>query len=160
MLNVGVFYANGFGVKQNYKKAFDWYWNVADAGSVEAMFNIGTLFERGYIEQNDEAAFNCYLKAAKKGYPEALHKLGCFYMNGQFVDKDINRARELFNLACERGFIESYLPLGNLYYYYEPYDYDTGLKCFEIAAEINEPNGLNNLGIALQDGKACEPNHY
>lgn len=99
------------------------------------------------------------MKAAENGHATAMHNLACCFMNGQWVERDLDLAKEWFERACENGAKESYLPLGNLYYYNEPYDYEKGLKYFELAAENGDVNGLNNFGIALQDGKATAPDH-
>ena len=158
--NVGLFYERGDGVKQDDKKAFKWYLKAAENGDVDAQYKVAEAYDNGRsVKQNDEQAYNWYLKAAENGHATAMHNLACCFMNGQWVERDLDLAKEWFERACENGAKESYLPLGNLYYYYEPYDYEKGLKYFELAAENDDVNGLNNLGIALQDGKATAPDH-
>ena len=80
-------------------------------------------------------------------------------MNGQGTEENADSAREWFERAAENGIRDAYLPLGNYYYYYPPFDYKKGLNCFMLAAENGDVNALNNLGIALQEGKATPPDH-
>ena len=51
--NLGVMYANGQGVKQDYLKAFEWYQKAAEQGDADAQFNLGLLYYDGEgVRQN------------------------------------------------------------------------------------------------------------
>jgi hypothetical protein len=45
--NLGVMYAKGQGVVQDYKEAAKWYRLAAEQGSAEAQSNLGFLYEEG-----------------------------------------------------------------------------------------------------------------
>ena len=45
--NLGLMYAQGRGVAQDYAAAFNWYRKAADQGSVGAQNNLGVMYEQG-----------------------------------------------------------------------------------------------------------------
>jgi TPR repeat protein len=61
-------YANGKGVKQDYKKAVEWYQKTADQGYVTAQYNLGLMYENGKgVKQDYKKAVEWYQKAADQG---------------------------------------------------------------------------------------------
>lgn len=63
--NIGVLYAYGQGVTQNYKEAMKWYRKAADGGNAPAENNIGVLYEKGFgVDLNLHKALDWYWKAA------------------------------------------------------------------------------------------------
>lgn len=66
--NLGIMYYYGYGVKQNYKKAFKCRLKAAKQGNIEAMNNLGTMYFNGKgVKQNYKKAEEWWLKAIK-GY--------------------------------------------------------------------------------------------
>ena len=65
MTNLGVLYANGQGVPQDYAKAREWYEKAAAAGDAAAMRNLGFLYANGQgVPQDYAKAREWYEKAA------------------------------------------------------------------------------------------------
>ncbi|MBS0394052.1 MAG: caspase family protein [Proteobacteria bacterium] len=82
------------------KSALRIWMDAANAGDVEAMTNVGEIYERGLGgTPNYEAAAIWYQKAADKGYSRALFNLGTLYEQGQGVDKDPVKALNLYRQA-------------------------------------------------------------
>ncbi|MGP5546880.1 tetratricopeptide repeat protein [Psychrobacter alimentarius] len=52
-LNIGGLYENGYGVPQDYDKAFEWYQKAADQGNPQASNRIGKLVMNGKIDDKD-----------------------------------------------------------------------------------------------------------
>ncbi|QIC72349.1 sel1 repeat family protein [Acinetobacter indicus] len=51
--NLGVMYANGQGVTQNYSKAFEWYSRAAAQGDADAQYRLGLMYASGQgVTQN------------------------------------------------------------------------------------------------------------
>nr|WP_201584550.1 tetratricopeptide repeat protein [Psychrobacter sp. HII-4] len=48
--NIGNFYEYGYGVPQDYDKAFEWYQKAADQGNQQASNRIGRLVMNGKID--------------------------------------------------------------------------------------------------------------
>ncbi len=73
MLNLGAMYFLGNGVAEDYARAAYWYRKAADAGNVDAMYNLGRMYENGQaVGVRDPAhAREFYNKAAALGNAEA-----------------------------------------------------------------------------------------
>lgn len=73
---------------------------AAEAGDVDAMANVGEIFERGLADSpNYEAAALWYEKAAKAGNSRAQFNLGTLYEQGLGVAKDKQRAMNWYRQA-------------------------------------------------------------
>ena len=72
MYNIGVLYAYGRGVAQDYQQAMAWFHKAANAGNANAMYNIGVLYDNGQgIVQDYQQAMVWYRKAADAGNENA-----------------------------------------------------------------------------------------
>ncbi len=56
------------------------------------------------MEENDEAAAGRCAKAAQQGYPRAQVLMGECFEDGYGVEKDIDKARELYRAAYDQGY--------------------------------------------------------
>ena len=66
--NMGVRYAQGQGVPQDFLEAARWYGAAADQGDASAQFNLGLLFYQGQgVERSLEYAFELFRLAALQG---------------------------------------------------------------------------------------------
>ena len=76
MFNLGLLYANGQGVTQDYVRACEWYEKAAEKGFPSAMGNLGVLYHNGQgVAQDYGKAREWYEKAADKGEPRAKAQL-------------------------------------------------------------------------------------
>ena len=70
--NLGLSYANGWGVPLDYAQAVKWYRKAADQGLAWAQTNLGIMYENGQgVRQDFRLALIWYRKAAKQGDAEA-----------------------------------------------------------------------------------------
>jgi TPR repeat protein len=51
--NLGVMYANGFGVPQDYMEALKWWWLAADQGYADAQIKVGLAYSIGLTLPSD-----------------------------------------------------------------------------------------------------------
>ncbi|WP_074061631.1 SEL1-like repeat protein [Rhizobium etli] len=104
MSNVGFLYAEGKGVKRNYKEALAWYRKAADAGDERAMNEIGVLYhdEKG-VRRNYREAGIWYEKAAAAGNTYANLNLAILFSRGWGVRKDTALAVDLAELAVQKN---------------------------------------------------------
>jgi hypothetical protein len=80
---VGLCYANGWGVLQDYQQAHQWFEAAAAGGDSNAMSDLGFMYARGDgVVQNYQQARQWYEKAIAAGNSEAMHKLGFGYAKG------------------------------------------------------------------------------
>jgi uncharacterized protein len=74
--NLGVLYANGRGVAQDYGQARQWFEKAAAAGDAEAMNNLGVLYDNGQgVAQDYGQARQWFEKAAAAGDEFAKKRL-------------------------------------------------------------------------------------
>ncbi len=113
---IGVRYAEGKGVAQNYDEAAKWYDRAAQANVVPAMFRLGTLFEKGLGAKKDlDVARRYYVLAADRGNAKAMHNLAVLDADGGTKGANYKSASYWFRKAAERGVADSQFNLGILY---------------------------------------------
>ena len=77
---------------------------VSQQGDVDAMFDLGVMYEHGQgVEQSYERAVEYYAQAAHLGFAGAQKSLGALYGNGQGVQRDLKKAREWWTKAAAQG---------------------------------------------------------
>ena len=70
--NLGLLYANGQGVPQDYTQAWQWNKQVAAQGDASAQYSLGLLYANGQgVPQDDAQAGQWYAKAALQRHAKA-----------------------------------------------------------------------------------------
>ena len=88
----------------DYVAAFREWLPLAEAGSAEAQFNIGVLFQKGRGVPADSAeALRWYRRAAWQGHADAQNNLGGMLSRGEGIPEDYVQAHMWFSLAAVRG---------------------------------------------------------
>jgi len=106
---LGVMYAKGRGVPQDFQKALHWYRLAAEQGFAKAMANLGAMYSKGNGVPKDYAqAIHWYEEAAEQQLPEAQYNLGVMYKEGHGVARDLVQAHMWFNLAAGQGHTAAY----------------------------------------------------
>ena len=100
--NLGVAYANGYGVSEDKSEAIHFWWRkAANQGYVKAEFRLGVAYDLGDVVQRDEAeSVRWYRKAADQGDAEAQFNLGAAYRDGAGIPKDNAEACFWLSLAA------------------------------------------------------------
>lgn len=112
---LGLMYAKGRGVPQDYAEALRWYRLAAEQSFPMAMANLGVMYSKGRgVPQNYTEAVRWYQEAAEQGLAEAQYNLGVMYKEGHGVLKDYVQAHMWFNLAAGDGNEEAYRARGIL----------------------------------------------
>ena len=103
-LQLGIIYAKGDGVAQDYAASANWFRAAADHGVPRAQYDLGVMYERGRGVKIDltEAA-NWYLKSAQGGYPLAQYNIAVCYTKGQGVRQDLAEAALWYRRAATQG---------------------------------------------------------
>jgi TPR repeat protein len=116
MNRMGILYATGTGVPQDYVAALAWYRRAAENGSAQAMNNIATMYFHGLgVPQSYEESVKWLRLAVKQGDPVAQNKLGSLYDEGLGVPKSAPDSFELFSLAAAQGYAPAMANLGRAY---------------------------------------------
>lgn len=116
--SLGMSFAHGDGVEQDYAEAFRWYKMAAEQGNSDAWCNLGVLYHNGEgVAQNLAEAFRCYLISAEQGNSNAQWNLGVLYDNGEGVDQDDKAALNWYRLAAGQGDPDAQFQAGQAYDY-------------------------------------------
>jgi TPR repeat protein len=116
MNNIGVLYAGGQGVSQDYQEAMKWYRKAVDLGDTVAMSNIGFLYANGLgVSQDYQETMKWYRKAVDLGDASAMKYIGALYANGQGVSQDYQEAMKWFRKAADLGEAEAMHIIGEMY---------------------------------------------
>ena len=113
---LGVLYALGDGVTQDYERAAALFKAAADEGIAEAQYNLAVMYGEGLgIGREPNKAIFWYRKAAAQGSASAAFNLGVAYSNGAGVPQSMEQAAQWFRHAAEAGVVNAQFNIGLLY---------------------------------------------
>ena len=111
--NIGVLYEYGHGVEQDSVKAGEWYRISAENGCSRGMTNYACFLRDGHgVGKDPEKAAYWF---EKSGSPRAKRLLAQMYLEGNGIQKDVGKAKELLESASERDRKAMFI-LGDLIY--------------------------------------------
>ncbi|MCL1925930.1 MAG: sel1 repeat family protein [Syntrophorhabdaceae bacterium] len=101
--DLGVMYAEGQGVAQNYAEAMKWVKKAAKKGNAEAQYKLGWMYAAGKgVSRNPGKAEKWYRKAADQGHAAArkIHEIypAYLYTNSYGIEMDVLKELLLFPL--------------------------------------------------------------
>jgi localization factor PodJL len=112
---VGARFAEGKGVRQDFREAVKWYTRAATQGFAIAQYRLATLHERGLGVDTDTARAKIwYERAARQGNVKAMHNLAVLIAGGKAGPTDYGSAAHWFTEAAERGLADSQFNLAIL----------------------------------------------
>ena len=115
-VGMGIMYANGQGVVQNYQEAAAWYRRAAEQGDAGAQYTLGIMYANGEgVPQNDQEAAAWFRRAAQQGDTRAQFNLGIMYANGRGVAQNYREAAAWYRRAAEQGDADAQVNLGAMY---------------------------------------------
>jgi len=153
---LGLMYAKGRGVAQDYKQAVHWWSKAAEQGDAVAQNSLGTMYASGRgIAQDYKQAFHWHTKAAEQGYAWAQFSLGVMYENGEGVTQDYKQAVHWYTKAAEQGLASVQFSLGVMYENGEGVvqDYKQAVHWWSKAAEQGFASARFNLGLMYDKGQ-------
>lgn len=157
MNRIGVLYANGKGVTQNVKKAFQCYQASAEDACGWGMFNLAQCYEYGDgVQQNDRIAKKWYEKAAYAGNSDAECRMGEYCCDAG----DYAKARYWYKRAADRGDGRAMWMQGVLRSS-EEYGLQNDWKAFQYfqqSAEAGFGWGMYNLAHCYETGSGVQKN--
>jgi uncharacterized protein len=160
--NVGVVYANGQGVPQDYVEAAKWCRLAADQGLAVAQYTLGWMYANGQgVKQDYVEAAKWYRLAADQAYAAAQYRLAIGYANGQGVRRDYVEAAKWNRLAADRGYEAAQYALGWMYVngLGVPQDYVEAAKWYRLAADQGLAVAQYTVGLMYSNGQGL-PRDY
>jgi TPR repeat protein len=86
--------------------------------------------------------------------------LANYYVEGTYIEKDINKAIELYKNASNNNYDYATYKLGSLYYYGEEVekDYKMAFEYFTKSAQNKHKQSMIKLAIMNENGYGCKAN--
>lgn len=144
-------YYQGFGVQQDYEKAFELFSYLYAHGDYSGSYYIGYMYEYGYgVEKDIEKAFMYY-----SSHEDDLCclKMGLSYMLGEYVGYDHEKAYEYFDKSHDK---DAYLYKGLLLE--NEHDYSGAFQSYFEGARLFQEECLYKIGMYLNRGLGTELN--
>ncbi|MEZ5449111.1 MAG: SEL1-like repeat protein [Thiolinea sp.] len=111
---LGLLYQSGRGVEKNLKKAYELFDQAARAGDAYGQYALALMLREAGDNQSLQQSMHWQLQAAQGGLPDAQYGLGLLYANGQYVERDLHKARHWLQQAAARDHEMARLALGEL----------------------------------------------
>ncbi|ETO93836.1 tetratricopeptide repeat protein [Legionella oakridgensis] len=107
-------YLYGFGVKKNPGMATKYYIAAAKNGNSIAQYELAEHFLTSRNAKNKSLGLIWLNKAVEQGNPKAQLKLGQLYAAGNQVPRNLDKAKELIELAIAQDYLPALLEMGEL----------------------------------------------
>ena len=166
MISMPVFadFDKGWKAYQNgdYETALREWQPLAEQGHIEAQFNLGVLYDKGWgVSQDYKQAIKWYKLSAAQGDARARFVLGGIYYYGQGVSQDYEEATKWFKLAAEQGYASAQFALGGIYRFGwgVQKNYTEAIKWFKPSAEQGHAEAQYNLGRMYYYGQGVSQDY-
>jgi len=153
---LGLKFADGRGVKQDYGEAMRWYRKAADAGNTDAMANIGQLYQNANgVEMNCGLAMNWFLKSASAGNASGMLDVGWLYANGQCADQNSDEATRWYKKAIDTGSTDGMIYMGDLQQT-QLADNAQAMSWYRKAADAHNADAMDRIGDLYRYGRGVD----
>ena len=106
----------GVGVPKDQQAGAGWLLRAAQHGSAQSAFNVGVMYERGFVVERDSTrAVEWYRKASEANLPIAKQHLALMLREGKGVARNGQEAVDLLHAASRQGLAVSMFTLGDIY---------------------------------------------
>ena len=130
----------GAGVPKDQQAGAGWLLRAAQHGSAQSAFNVGVMYERGFVVERDSVrAVEWYRKAIEANLPMAKHHLALMLREGKGVTRNRQEAVDLLRSASRQGMTAAMFTLGDIYERGDimPKDPALALAWYAITAEFD-----------------------
>jgi TPR repeat protein/peptidoglycan hydrolase-like protein with peptidoglycan-binding domain len=130
----------GVGVPKDQQAGAGWLLRAARQGSAQSAFNVGVMYERGFVVERDSTrAVEWYRKAADANLPIAKHHLALMLRDGKGAPRNAQETVDLLRAASWQGLVVSMFTLGDIYERGDllPKDPAMALAWYAITAEFD-----------------------
>jgi hypothetical protein len=141
--------------KGDYSTALLEFRSAAEQGHLDAMYNLGFMYEKGRgTPQNFPEAVTWYRKAAEQGEPWSQVNLGLMYEEGRGVSQNYPEAVKWYRKAAEQGDSDAQSNLGFMYQngWGTTQDYAEAVTWYRKAAEQGHSKGQLRFGLMNEKG--------
>ena len=157
--NLGKIHETGiFGAEQNTELALDYYKKAVEQGNVDALVNMGNIYNR---QGDHEKSFNAWNEAAEKKNPRAMNNLGLAYLEGTgHVQQNYDMAIGLFTESASLGNVTAVNNLADIHYSGQGVlqNYPEAAKLYHFAASKGNLESMHSLADMLNKGTGIDKN--
>ncbi len=142
---IGMAYFKGYGVKQDYEKAFEIFSDLYQQGYSQCAYYLGCMYEEGLgVEQDIDQALSIYSQ-----HLDSLceYRLATLYMLGKYVEQDAQKAYDHYASSQEK---EAYFYQG--YLLEQKKDYAAAFEAYYQGAQLFQSDCLYKAGMFLKIG--------
>lgn len=152
---LGLMYAEGRTVPQDYPSALYWFERAAAQGHTASQYNLGTMYALGLGTEQDYARAALWFRlAAEKGHAPSQNNLAMFLEHGMGVDKDAGQALSWYQRSAAQGNAEGQYHLARAYLDGDMVAPDTAnaMRLFTLSAQSGHAPAQFMLGYILETG--------
>jgi hypothetical protein len=146
--NLGMMYARGLGVAQDYAEATKWVGIAAEKGLAAAQNDYANMYRVGRgVARNEAEAVNWYRRAADQDFLPAQTNLGHMYALGYGVPQNIGEALKWYRQAAEQDspFAQNIVGIAYEHGISVEQSYEDALEWYRRAA--NKASDLSDLRL-------------
>ena len=144
---LGICYANGYGMLIDRKQAVKHFYIAAEQGHAEAQYQLGICHYHGYgVPTNQSQAMTHWERAANQGLAKAQYQLGNCYYYGNGVDANREQAKQWYAKAGEQGHADAMYGLSQCCF-----DEEESFAWCEKAAELGNAEAQFRMGMYYDD---------
>lgn len=158
-MTLGRLFAEGDGnegIHPHPTRALAWYRYALRQGSVEALYELGEAYHRGYgIPADQKRAFRLFSLAAERGDERAQFALGVCHERGIGTKADAVRAVSCYEKAARAGYAPAQNNLGGCYEQGRGVvrDLSVAVEWYTRAATAELPEAACRLGLCYERGQ-------
>jgi|GEM_PF-872635 len=153
---LGMRYASGQSIRQDFSQAYSWWLKSAGQGYVDAQYYLAQLLSAGQgVARDSQAALVWYIRAAEQNHVDAQFAVGKIFAWGtDNVKQDFAEALKWWRKAADNGSARAQFNLGLSYADGNGVDKDDNqaFAWWKKAADQGVAEAQNNLGILYEGG--------
>jgi len=163
MNHLASMYEKGVGCILNMEEAIRYYKAAVELKSLDARYNLGTLYYHHPIYDDVPAAIGLFRKAAEGGHLAAQTKLASLYESGveKHLQPNIQTSIKWYRKAATEGYLEAKNNLAVILLKNSDVDskeYHQAITLLTEASQAGHAPSQNNLGHCYEFGKGVEKN--
>lgn len=152
---LGLLYANGFGVRQDYQQAKTFFEKACSLNDGVGCFGLGELYRNGHgVRQDYQQAKTYYEKACGLNLGLGCNNVGALYDTGNGGRLDYQQAKTYYEKACSLSFGQSCNSLGIFYHNGKGVrqNFQTAKEYFGKACDLGDQDGCDNYRMLNEKG--------
>lgn len=152
---MGLIFARGKAIPQDYVAAAQWFQQAANAGYVAAQTSIAWMCELGMgVERNDQLAVEWYTRAAQQNHPVAIFNLAVMIADGRGMPQSDTQAVEYLVQAANAGVPDAFFSLGKMALAGRGIarNYEDAIEYFRCATDLKHGAAARELGWLFEHG--------